>query len=350
MENEALSARVSVSRRSTSATWTAIALPLLILVGTTSCDSNASAAADSDAGRRANAADGVATGESVSDARFSRVIGGFQGPESVRYDAQQDVFFVSNITGYGSFKDGNGYINRVSAADPASAIVFVQGGANDVTLHAPKGLALSGDTLWVADIDVLRAFDRNTGAPLASIDFAPQGAVMLNDIAVAPDGSLRITDTGIQMIPEGVRHTGPDRIFKVGPGRAISVVAEGPELRQPNGITWDEAGKRWIVVSFDSFVGEIATIAEGDSARRVVRRGKGRLDGVEVLANGDILFTSWIDSSLRVLDASGEKALLRQIPEPADIGIDTRRRRVAIPLSTLGQVQIWTLGGNDTTP
>ena len=81
-----------------------------------------------------------------------------------------------------------------------------------------------------------------------------------------------------------------------------------------------------------------------------MRRGKGRLDGVEVLANGDILFTSWIDSSLRVLDASGEKAVLRQIPEPADIGIDTRRRRVAIPLSTLGQVQIWTLGGNDTTP
>lgn len=317
---------------------------------TAACQPASESAAEANAGRRASAADGVATGVTTSDARFSQVIGGFQGPESVRYDAQQDVFFVSNIAGYGSFKDGNGYISRVSAEDPTSAVVFVEGGAKGVTLHAPKGLALSGDTLWVTDIDMLRGFDRNTGAPLASLDFAAHGAVMLNDIAVAPDGSLRITDTGIQMIPEGVRHVGPDRIFKVGPGRAITVVAEGPDLRQPNGITWDESGKRWVVVSFDSFVGEIATIAEGDSARRVVRRGKGRLDGVEVLANGDILFTSWIDSSLHVLSASGEKTVVRQVPEPADIGIDTRRHRVAIPLATLGQVQLWSLGAPDTMP
>lgn len=340
--------RTALHRIGARSAW--VAATALMIATSTACESRASAAAEDLAGRQASAVDGVATGVTTSDARFSRVIGGFQGPESVRYDAQQDVFFVSNIAGYGSFKDGNGYISRVSAEDPSSAVVFVQGGAKGVTLHAPKGLALSGDTLWVTDIDVLRGFDRNTGAPLASIDFASRGAVMLNDIAVAPDGSLRITDTGIRMIPEGVRHVGPDRIFKVGPGRTITVVAEGPDLRQPNGITWDDSGKRWVVVSFDSFEGEIATIADGDSARRVVRRGKGRLDGVEVLANGDILFTSWIDSSLHVLNASGEKTLVRQIPEPADIGIDTRRGRVAIPLSTLGQVQLWSLGAEGAAP
>ena len=293
----------------------------------------------------AGAADGVATGIATSDARFARVIGGFQGPESVRYDSLQDVFFVSNIAGHGSVKDGNGHITRVSAADPANATILVQGGRNGVTLHAPKGMALTGDTLWVTDIDVLRAFDRRTGAPLASIDFAPHGAVLLNDIAVAPDGTLRITDTGILMIPEGIKHTGPDRLFKVGPGGAVSVIASGADLRQPNGITWDAAGKRWIVVSFDSFVGEIATFAEGDSARRVIRRGAGRLDGVEMLSDGSILFTSWNDSSLHMIDASGaERTIVRQVPEPADIGIDTRRNRVAIPLSMLGQVQLWSLG------
>ena len=312
---------------------------------TTGCDSSARASDEHRTGRQASAADGVATGVTVSNARFSRVIGGLQGPESVRYDALQDAFFVSNIAGYGSAKDNNGYITRVSAADPTSAVVLVQGGANGITLHAPKGLAITGDTLWVADIDVLRAFDRNTGASLGSIDFTPHGAVMLNDIALAPDGTLRITDTGILMIPEGVKHVGPDRIFKVGPGRAVSVVASGADLRQPNGITWDPSGKRWVVVSFDPFVGEIATIAEGDSARRVVRRGKGRLDGVEVLPDGSILFTSWIDSSLHVIDAGGtERTVVRKVPEPADIGIDTRRNRVAIPLATLGQVQLWTLG------
>ena len=322
-----------------------LTVSLLVLSTVIACESGARAAAESRPARQASGADGVATGESVSNARFSQVIGGFQGPESVRYDALQDAFFVSNIAGYGSAKDNNGYISRVSAEDPTSAIVFVQGGANGTTLHAPKGLALAGDTLWVADIDVLRAFDRNTGASLGSIDFTSDGAVMLNDIALAPDGTLRVTDTGILMLPEGVKHTGPDRIFKVGPGRAVSVVASGAELRQPNGITWDSSGKRWIVVSFDPFVGEIATIAEGDSVRRVVRRGKGRLDGVEVLPDGSILFTSWTDSSLHVIDATGaEKTVVRKVPEPADIGIDSRRNRVAIPLATLGQVQLWTLG------
>ena len=333
-----------------SSAWRSLGAPALVLCTTMGCESRANAAAEDRAGRQASAADGVATGVTASNARFSQVIGGFQGPESVRYDSLQDAFFVSNIAGYGSVKDGNGHITRVSAADPTSATVIVQGGAKGVTLHAPKGMALTGDTLWVTDIDVLRAFDRRTGAPLGTIDFASHGAVMLNDIAVAPDGSLRITDTGILMIPEGVKHTGPDRIFKLGPGRAVSVVASGADLRQPNGITWDALGKRWIVVSFDSFVGEVATLAEGDSARRVIRRGKGRLDGVEALADGSILFTSWIDSSLHIIDASGtERTIVRQVPEPADIGIDTRRNRVAIPLSMLGQVQLWTLGAGNTS-
>src|SRR5438309_1510210 len=39
-------------------------------------------------------------------------VAGFQGPESVRYDPQQDCFFVSNIVGFGSVKDGGAYISR----------------------------------------------------------------------------------------------------------------------------------------------------------------------------------------------------------------------------------------------
>src|SRR2546426_3743544 len=30
--------------------------------------------------------------------------------------------------------------------------------------RSPKGMALNGDTLWVADIDVVRAFNAKTGA------------------------------------------------------------------------------------------------------------------------------------------------------------------------------------------
>lgn len=294
-------------------------------------------------GRIAGATDGLATGFSTSDARFVSNITGFENPESVRYAPDQDVFFVSNMVGYGSLKDGNGYISRVDAAEPYRSVVLVQGGKNGAVLNAPKGLAIHGDTLWAADIDVLRGFDRHSGAPLASIDFSPEHAVLLNDVAVGPDGTIRVTDTGILMNEAGAVHTGPDRIFAVGRNHAVSVVASGQQLRQPNGITWDSIGKRWIVVSYEPFVGEIATFTDGDSLRHVVRTGTGKLDGVEVLRSGAIMFSSWADSSVHLLENGHDRQIIRAVPVPADIGLDTRRNRVAIPMSTIGWVQLWSL-------
>jgi sugar lactone lactonase YvrE len=212
-------------------------------------------------------------------------------------------------------------------------------------LHAPKGMAIHGDTLWVADIDALRGFERRTGAPLATIDFSAHGPVLLNDVAVAPDGTLRVTDTGIVMSPKGVVHTGPDRIFAVGPGGAVTVAAEGLALRQPNGIAWDASARRWVVVSFDTFVGEVAAMPAAGGAREVLHRSTlGRFDGVEVLPNGTILYAAWQDSSIHALAAGRDRRIVREVQEPADIGLDTRRGVLAVPLSTLGRVQLWKLG------
>ena len=289
----------------------------------------------------ASVAEGVAVGIASSPARFLRNVVGFQGPESATYDADQDVFFVSNMTGYGSAKDGNGYITRMSAGNPDSAQVFIQGGKNGVTLDAPKGMAIQGDTLWVADISALRGFDRHSGAPVGTIDLAPLGAVQANDVALGPDGTLRVTDTGIIMGVEGVIYTGQDKIFAVGPGRAVRVATSGPQLRRPNGVAWDNAGKRWIVLSFDPFVGEVATFAADMSSRTVIRRGSGQLDGVAILPGGTILFSSWADSSIHALSGGRDMQIVREVPVPADIGLDSRRQHLAIPLSMLGRVQLW---------
>ena len=40
-------------------------------------------------------------------------VSGFETPESVRWDAARNVFYVSNVTGNPGQKDGNGYISRV---------------------------------------------------------------------------------------------------------------------------------------------------------------------------------------------------------------------------------------------
>lgn len=305
-----------------------VVLAACALAGTAACRTAPEPRRDGDAAR----------------ARKLHVIQGLGFPESVRYDPDQDVYFISNMAGPGSLKDGNGYIVRARASN-GRAEVFVQGGRNGAVLDAPKGMALHGDTLWVADIDVLRGFDRRTGAPLATVDLRPQRAVLLNDVAVGPDGALRVTDSGIAMTSIGVLHPGGDRIFAVGPGHSVSVVAAGAELGRPNGITWDPEGRRWIVVSFDPFRSQVYALRPGESARTVLARGPGKFDGVERLADGRLLVTCWSDSSLHVFSAGRDERVIRDLWQPADLGVDTRRGRVAIPLVLQGRVEIWALPG-----
>src|SRR5215207_8380986 len=279
--------------------------------------------------------DGAPVDEAATDDADVRMVGrleGLRSPESVKYDPEQDVYFISNMYGYGSAKDGNGYIVRANAADMSRSVIFAQGGRNGVTLDAPKGITLHGDTLWVTDIDVLRAFDRRTGAPLGTIDFRPHGAVLLNDLTVGADGSLYVTDTGIQMTDKGVLHPGGDRIFVVGANRAISVMAEGNALGRPNGIAWDSAGQRVIVVSFDPFDSRVYAIRPGDTTRTMLARGLGKFDGIELLPGGRMLVTSWSDSSVHLFSGQSDVKIVRDLWQPADLGLDTRRNRIAVPV------------------
>jgi hypothetical protein len=149
------------------------------------------------------------------------------------------------------------------------------------------------------------------------------------------------------MSVKGTIHTGPDRIFVVGPNRQITVAAEGGQLGRPNGITWDDVGKRWIVLSFDPFAGQVMVDPRGHAKPRLIRTrsGGGQLDGVEVLRDGAIVFTSWADSSVHLLANGRDEPIIRDVPVPADIGLDTKRNILAIPLSMLGRVQLWSLDG-----
>jgi sugar lactone lactonase YvrE len=282
-----------------------------------------------------------------TDARSTRVgaIVDFHEPESVKYDPDQDVYFVTNMNGYGSVKDNNGYISRVNAANINDIQTFVQGGAHGVTLNAPKGTAIHGDTLWVCDIDVLRGFDRHGGAPLASIDLSSQGAVLLNDVAVGADGTLHVTDTGIHMTDKGVLYVGGDRVFVIGPDHSVRVEAAGAQLGRPNGITWDSKGKRWLYVSFDPFHSRLYAYHEGDTTRAVLDSGKGKWDGVEVLNDGRILISSWSDSTVHLLTDGHDERLVRDVPAPADIGVDTKRGLVLVPLGVMSRVELWTIPG-----
>src|SRR5437667_5008983 len=170
-------------------------------------------------------------------------VAGFSTPESVLHDSAQDIYFVSNINGSPMAKDNNGFISRVRPDGAVENLKFIEGGRNGVTLNAPKGLALEGDTLWVADIDAVRAFDAKTGAAIDTVSLSKLGAVFLNDIVVGLSGALYITDTGIRFDDVGnVLHPGPDRLFRVGPDRVVTQAIRGDTLGRPNGIALDPVG------------------------------------------------------------------------------------------------------------
>jgi sugar lactone lactonase YvrE len=289
-----------------------------------------------------------ASDDTNSVARKVGEIQDLHAPESVRYDSAQDVFFISNIQGVGSRKDAHGFIARVEASDYGQITIFAQSGKNGAQLNAPKGMALQGDTLWVADIDVLRGFHRRSGAPLATVDFAPHGAVLLNDVALGPDGALYITDTGINMSEKGVLHPGGEKIFRLA-GRAVEVFPVTPPIGWPNGITWDAREKRWLVVTFDPFASELTAIPEGSNARKRLGSGIGRFDGVEVMSDGRILVSAWVDSSIHVFADGKDQRIIRHLSQPADIGLDTRRNRLAIPLVMTDRVQFWEIAPRNET-
>jgi sugar lactone lactonase YvrE len=251
-----------------------------------------------------------------------------EAPEAARFDAELGVYFVANINGTPLAKDGNGYISRLTRDGKVDSLKFIAGGRGGAVLNAPKGMAINGDTLWVADIDAARAFDKRSGKPLASVSLA--GARFLNDAVVGPDGAIYMTDSGGDNAP------GTHRVFRI-ENRKPTVALTFAGEPGPNGIAWDSAGSRFVIVSFGAK--SIFQWAPGDSVPTVITEGPGMMDGVEPLGDGRLLITSWADSSLFVLEADRVTRLLNGLPGPADIGLDRERNRVAVPLLTENRLE-----------
>src|SRR5919109_2590834 len=171
-----------------------------------------------------------------------------QAPESAHYDSDLDVWFVSNINGNPTAKDNNGFISRIAPNGKVYSIKFIEGGKKGVTLNAPKGMAVVGDTLWVADLDAVRVFNKRTGTPITSVKVP--GARFLNDAAADPNGAIYVTDTGVIPDPKtGLKHVGPDRVYEV-KGRSATVALESPQLAGPNGIAWAKDEDAFVIVPF----------------------------------------------------------------------------------------------------
>lgn len=255
---------------------------------------------------------------------------GLSGPEAVRYDPDADVWLVANF-GPGSVeggRDGDGFITRVAADGEVEALRFMVG-TDAAPLHMPRGMFLKADTLWVADVDGVHGFHRATGEQLAFVDFTAHAPGFLNDIALDGAGTVYVTDTGL------------GRVYRIADGRP-EIAVEDSRTGPPNGITWDADAGRFLLApwrgettlrAWDPATGTFQTVAELVG---------GNFDGIEIV-DGRVIVASQADSSIHAVENGATTRLIRVPGRPADIGIDTRRGRVAVPYIALDRVDIWDL-------
>ena len=249
---------------------------------------------------------------------------GFSEPESVRYDAKADQYFVSNINGDPFAADHNGFISRVSPDGKMIALRFIDGHGAPDGLSAPKGTALVGRTLYVADIDRVRLYDADTGEARGSIEVP--GASLLNDIDAGPDGTVYVTDSGVRRDGAAFAPTGTEAIYALAQGAPIRRIASG-QFGFPNGILWNDGKLEMVTLGGGEWITFSLT---GDILQRT-KLPKGKLDGIVKRETGELLVSSWDGTAIYgVRPGAAAKTILAGVPA-ADIGYDTKRARLLIP-------------------
>lgn len=193
------------------------------------------------------------------------VTAGFDAPEGAAL-APDGSYFISNVAGEGSAKDGNGFVSRLGPDGTVLSLRWAQG------LDAPKGMTVMGDTLYVADIDQVVTFDVHTGTKQDTI--AIEGAVFLNDMTVWQDEVL-VSDSRT--------------------ARIHRLTAEGPELL---GASDGWAGINGLLGDGERLL--ITTMTEGklierrrDGFEEILARGMINADGVGRVPGGGYLVSSW---------------------------------------------------------
>lgn len=243
---------------------------------------------------------------------------GFEGSEAARYDERRDEYIVSNLGPAGTGNDG--FISRVAPDGTVRELKWIAGGVKGATLISPLGIYLKNDLVYVADIATIHLFDRSSGALRKSIPV--EGAVRLNDLAVAADGTIYVSDSGSD--------DSPGALFRIDPaGKVSPFVARNPSLERVNGVALMADGS---IVHGGRGVNIVIRRPNGEIIREQTLP-TGRFDGIVLMPSGDLLVASQDGHSVYRVPVDGGKAVAvaKNIPIPAAIGLDTKRMRLLVP-------------------
>jgi outer membrane protein assembly factor BamB len=235
-----------------------------------------------------------------------------KNPESTYVDPASGKIFVSNVAGGATDKDGIGWISQITVDKEGKphASKIVEG------LNAPKGLRAHKGVLYVSDIDEVVKIDIKTNKIIGKIK--SPGATFLNDLAIADDGRVFVSDTI------------KSQIYVIEKDQA-SIFVSGPEFESPNGLL--VIGDK-LFVSGWGLVTDPATLGTKDLGHLysidlktknksiVGKSAIGHLDGLEQAKNGDFIVSDWVAGKIFRVSKSGKVTLLEDgIKNTADIGL-----------------------------
>ena len=251
---------------------------------------------------------------------------GLKTPESV-VQSKNGRIFVSEIGGFG--KDGDGQISEIDSAGKAS--VFASG------LDDPKGLAIIGENLYVADktkvlkINLIDA-KASVFAAVAAFQSPPQ---FLNDLEADLQGNLYVSDSGDIM---GTGKGGA--LYKIDATGAVKLLIDGKQdarVMAPNGLLADDTGDVLIFVDFTS--GVLYTFNQKTQALTDIAEGFGGGDGVVHHSDGTMYVSDWKTGKVFSLNTKGEMTLLKDgYQSAADIAVTKDEAYLMVPDMKAGEL------------
>ncbi|MCE7071616.1 ATP/GTP-binding protein [Dyadobacter sp. CY327] len=226
-------------------------------------------------------------------------------PESVFYSAKNKILYVALIDGKPGEKDGKGGIAKVGLDGKIVAKDWITG------LHAPKGMGVMGDKLYVADVTDLVEIDLKSGKILKK--HAVEGSVFLNDVTIDAEGNIYVSDSStkkVHMIKDG----------------KVSTFLEG--LNGPNGV---------LAVGSDLLVADAGTLKKVSSTKEISVLAEGMdksTDGIEQVVPGEYIVSCWAGVVYYVNSDGTKQELLNTSADKtnsADIGYDSVKKIVYVP-------------------
>jgi hypothetical protein len=253
-------------------------------------------------------------------------LSGFDGPSSVLYDARTDSFFVANVNGDETVRDGNGYIAQVG---PDGRLI-----KKDwfIGLNAPRGMATYGNDIYVADLDQLVVVHKLKATLRGRHPALP--SKLLNDVAADNTGRIYVTD----MLG--------DSIYRLDEG-FFGKWFESARLMAPTGIKvvkdelWVASWGR-IVRGFETNEpGHVIAINLQTQKIRDVGKGYpiGNLGGLEPIGDGRFLVTDRQAGGLMLIDEYGRSQVILELPPgSADMGFNPLLKQLVVPLMRDGKI------------